>query len=328
MTDRDTSDRNRADSRLAWTIGGALLLVSPVLSLGNPSIGSQIPAGGYIAPLCFAAATVLFAFGIRGSGSVTARRPLGTAALVFLGVWTLVTATLLGGPLMSTLYTALGGVEWTLTLSYANVVIQFVGALIAVIQIGRAGVVPRPWNWAPTWALAAITVPWMILQIVGLVGGPAVVILAFGFSTIDGIVNITAVMFLGVVAIVLAQVKTPAEAATPSYDQGGEKATPVGADPGRRNRAVLLLLVVGGFVTVGGVVGGLVAKASVDHALSVASGIRTLPVFTYAQYTQTPPSLPGLMGLWIGSLVAVLGVVILLAGVVVATTKPRLASQL
>ncbi len=326
MTNRDTSDRNSVDTRLAWTIGGTLLLISPVLSLGSPSIGSQIPGGGYFGPVCFAAATVLFAFGIRGSGSVTARRPLGTTALVFLGVWTLVTAALLGGPLMSTIYAATGGNEWTLAISYANVLIQFVGVLIAAIQIARAGVVPRPWNWAPTWALAAITVPWVILQIVGILGGPAVTILAFGFSTIDGIINIAAVMFLGVVAIVFAQATTPTGAATLSDEHGGEQTTTTGTDSGRRNRSVVLLLVIGALVTIGGVVGGLVAQASVDRALSAASGPHTLPVFTYTQYTQPHPFLPELTGLWIGNFVAVLGVAILLAGVVVATTKPRVMS--
>ena len=329
MIIRNSSDRIGADTRLAWTIGGALLIVSPVLALGSPSIGSQIPGGGYVGPVCFAAATVLFAFGIRGSGSVTARRPLGTTALVFLGVWGLVTAVLLGGPLMSTIYAATGGVEWTVAISFANVLIQFVGALIAAIQIAQAGVVPRPWNWAPTGALAAITVPWVVLQVVGLVGGPGVAFLAFGFSTIDGIINIAAAIFLGVVAIVLAHATTPTGAAPISDDHGGEQTTAAGSDSGRRNRSVvLLLLVVGALMTIGGVVGGLVAKASVDRALSVASGpLRTLPVFTYTQYTQGSQSfLPELTGPWIGSLVAVLGVAILLAAVAVATTKRRTTS--
>ncbi|MFF1633270.1 hypothetical protein [Leifsonia sp. NPDC058248] len=325
MTNRDTSDSNSADTRLAWTIGGALLLVSPVLSLGTPPIGSFIPGGGYFGPVCFSAATVLFAFGIRGSGSVTARRPLGTTALVFLGVWTMLTATLLGGPVMSTIYAATGGNEWTLAIGNATVLIQSLGALIAAIEIGRAGVVPRPWNWAPTWALAAIAVPWAILRIVGLVGEPAVMMLVFAFSTIDGIINITAAVFLGVVAIVLAQLTTPT-GTTLSDDLGGEETGRAGTDPGRRNRSVLLLLVVGALVTIGGVVGGLLARASIDRALSAASGVPTLPVFTYTQYTQAHPFLPDLTGLWIGSFVAVLGVAILLAGVVVATMKPRAMS--
>jgi cell division protein FtsX len=44
----------------------------------------------------------------------------------------------------------------------------------------------------------------------------------------------------------------------------------------------------------------------------------------YTQYTQRS-FVPDYMGLWIGLLVAALGVAILLAGVVVAFAKPRMA---
>ncbi|WP_345764679.1 hypothetical protein [Diaminobutyricibacter sp. McL0608] len=320
-----------ADTRLAWTIGGALLIVSPILSLGSPSIGSQIPGGIFIGPVCFAAATVLFAFGIRGSGSVTARRPLGTTAVVFLGLWTLLTAVLLG-PIVSTIYAAgRGGVEWTFAVGYANDLIQFVAALIAAIQIARAGVVPRPWNWAPTWALVAITVPWLVLQIVGYFGAPAVANLAFAFSTIDGLINLAATLFLGVVAIVLAQVAAgpgaPGSRVGTTDDEGHGDTNAPGSSVGQRNLSVVLLLAFGALTAIGGVIGALAAKAAADHALFAASGLRTLPVYTYTQFTQAVPSIaPELAGMWVGSVVAVLGVAVLLAGVIVATRNPPLAS--
>jgi hypothetical protein len=90
-----------------------------------------------------------------------------------------------------------------------------------------------------------------------------------------------------------------------------------------RNPYVVLLLAVGALTAIGGVIAGLAAKASADHALAVGSSLPTLPVHTYTQYVSHSIA-PDYTGLWIGILVAVIGVVILLAGVA-AATKPRVA---
>jgi hypothetical protein len=92
----------------------------------------------------------------------------------------------------------------------------------------------------------------------------------------------------------------------------------------RRNPYVVVLLAVGALAAIAGLIWGLAAKASADHTALGASSMPTLPVHVYTQYTQHF-IVPDYMGLWIGLLVAVLGVIILLAGVVVAITKPRLA---
>jgi len=317
VTDRDAPDRQAADTRAAWTIGGVLLLVSPVLSLGFPPIGAQIPGSTYFVSACFAVATILFAFGIRGSGSVTARRPVGTTALVFLGVWGLLIAVLFQ-PILSALFaSSRGGNEWTLAVSYLNLAIQFAAALIAAIQIVRAGVVPRPWNWAPIWVLVATALPWAILQLVGLIGGP-LIMFAFAFSMIDGIINIAAAAFLGVVAIVLGQRSVHVTGPASEDSEGGSRP--------RRNASALLLLSVGAALMALGVVVGLAASAAADRALQAASGPRTLPVLTYTQYTQAGATLSDFTWLWVGALIALAGLVVLMAGVV-AATKPRPASD-
>lgn len=41
------------------------------------------------------------------------------------------------------------------TVSYVNLLVSIVASVLACVQIARAGVVPMPWNWAPTWALIA-----------------------------------------------------------------------------------------------------------------------------------------------------------------------------
>ncbi len=60
---------------------------------GAQSTISQIPFGGRIRTILFSAA-LLFAWGIRGAGSVTARRPLGTAALTGQAAWVLLGSVL------------------------------------------------------------------------------------------------------------------------------------------------------------------------------------------------------------------------------------------
>jgi hypothetical protein len=92
----------------------------------------------------------------------------------------------------------------------------------------------------------------------------------------------------------------------------------------RRNPYVVVLLAVGALAVIGGLIWGLAAKASAEHTVLGTSSMPTLPVHVYAQYTQRF-IVPDYMGLWIGLLVAVLGAIILLAGVVVAFTKPRKA---
>ena len=76
-----------------------------------------------------------------------------------------------------------------------------------------------------------------------------------------------------------------------------------------------------------GLIGGLAAKASADHASLVASSPRTLPVLTHSSYLfpGAHSIVPDYTGFGIGIIVAVLGVIVLLAGIIVASTKPRVA---
>ncbi|GAA1438628.1 hypothetical protein GCM10009617_01130 [Leifsonia poae] len=93
-----------------------------------------------------------------------------------------------------------------------------------------------------------------------------------------------------------------------------------------------LLLIVGGAIAM--IVGGLVesvAKAPADRVTLFNSAIPTLPVGVYRQYTQAAGGgielavAPDYAGLWIGATVALLGVIALLAGVVVASAKRHTA---
>src|SRR5688572_12102694 len=79
----DASATAVRDARLAWIIGGSLLIAHSVLRLiGNaPGVG-PIPTLGVILDVLWAGALLVFALGIRRSGSVVARQPVGVIALI------------------------------------------------------------------------------------------------------------------------------------------------------------------------------------------------------------------------------------------------------
>ena len=147
----------------------------------------------------FAASLLVFAFGIRRSGSVTARRPLGTAALTALAGWTL------GAPLLDSVFLSGSSLDpgSTLGFGYAAALVAFLLALTAVTQIGRAGAVPAPWNWAPTWTLVAVALVELPQQfpVIGAQPEDAAVQILINLNIL---VRTGATIFLGVLAIVLA----------------------------------------------------------------------------------------------------------------------------
>ena len=147
----------------------------------------------------YAAALLVFAVGIRGGGSITARRPLGTVTLVVLA------ALILFMPIAEgIIFSGEHPSNSLLAFGYTNSFAQFALALIAATQIARAGVVPRPWNWLPLWILAAVSVLWFVQQIAAGNLAPETIPLILTTARLDGLVRNGASAFLGVLAIVLA----------------------------------------------------------------------------------------------------------------------------
>lgn len=142
--------------RRTWMLGGALFAIAAVIGLwvtNFPGIGfARLP------DVLFAAGAVVFAVGIGRAGSVTARRPLGTTALVALGGWVLLSPLLMllvptpsfDGAIGFRYETVVGALSMSLQ------VVTLMLAIIAVVQIGRIAVLPRPWRWAPLWALCVV----------------------------------------------------------------------------------------------------------------------------------------------------------------------------
>jgi hypothetical protein len=143
--------------------------------------------------LVYASALILFAFGVRPPESVTARRPLGTAAIVLLACWSL-----------GTVVAQLAGVDGPATAAefsfgWVDVLVRFVLAVIAGTQIARIRVVPAPWHWAPLLAIAVVAATGVLATVVAPVSQEAAEIAAF----IDSLARNGARVLLGTAAIVL-----------------------------------------------------------------------------------------------------------------------------
>jgi hypothetical protein len=203
VTDIQAPDRTAPNAQRAWFIGGALLLATVVLTVADQPALSQIVNGPLIATALFSAALLVFAYGVRGAGSLTARRPLGTAALTVLAVWSLLESVLTG--LLPSGFPNDAIPSTLLLFGYVDSLLRFAVALGAVVQIARVGALPPPRNWAPAVALAAVCIPWLLGQI-GAVGAshgePTTLMLAIG--AMDGVGRIDSTVFLCVLAIVLA----------------------------------------------------------------------------------------------------------------------------
>ncbi len=205
---------------LAWFVGGGLLLASVVVTvISQPALFAYI---GLIGPALFSAALLVFAFGVRGVGSITARRPVGTTALALLALWLFLGAVL--SVVISDFFSNDPAPTILMAFSYADSYVQFALALVAVMQIARIGVVPAPFNWVPAWVVAAATATWLLSQLLGAglatLTGPNLVVWAL--IGLDGLVRIGGIILLGVIAIVLADRANRSTLASPPLVSTGQ----------------------------------------------------------------------------------------------------------
>ncbi|UJP09868.1 hypothetical protein L2X99_16055 [Microbacterium sp. KUDC0406] len=206
MVDVDASGAIAVQRRRTWMAGGVLLLTSVLTMAVNNMPGAWL---GALPGLLFDAALVILAIGLGRGGSVTARRPMGTGALIAFAVWDLVWPWVKG----LVPYPATPDDDYFATMQLLGItgqVVSLILAAVAVTQIGRLRVVPRPWNWAPLWAFAAVVLC-QVLQSVLVVASPTagqdVLIAISGFFVL---IDVLATAFLGVLAIVLATRRDPA----------------------------------------------------------------------------------------------------------------------
>ncbi|QKJ18019.1 hypothetical protein [Microbacterium hominis] len=201
-------------ARLTWTIGGIGLVLCAVLGMLQYSVIGIGPVVAFdvATDVVFALAVLVFTIGWTREASVVARRPLGVIALAVVALWPF--AARIAQPFLPRMdnatfeagLAAYRAAENVLTAVFlVNLLVSLAAALIAVVQIARAGVVPPPWRWAPSWALmvsvAAGVLPQMLFASIASADAQAYV----AFATIIGLIGFLApTLGLGVLALVLA----------------------------------------------------------------------------------------------------------------------------
>ncbi|GAA5205544.1 hypothetical protein [Microbacterium kyungheense] len=198
------------DARLTWLVGGSLLIARAALVLlANGNAALSFPGMGFVLDGLWAAALVVFAFGVRGQGSVVARRPLGVVALVVAAAM----------PLLSDIWWAVFPIAvWDGAVAFvapnATTVLLLGALIVATVVIGRAGAVPHRARWVPLIVLAVAAGAQIVVSIIGVslrgnfVG--AEFIAATFFASALGTLG---VLLLGILAIVSAPREAPRPAA-------------------------------------------------------------------------------------------------------------------
>ncbi|MCO7203752.1 hypothetical protein NH287_09650 [Microbacterium sp. CnD16-F] len=143
----------------------------------------------------------MFAIGSSSHDSVTARRPLGTIALILLALWSSAMRVigLFQDPTNPTPI-----VPWEVT-----ILIPLALSLVAVVQIARAGVVPRRWRWMPAIALGVQVASVALCQL--LMMDPATTMQTVGLASALGMIGFLAgTLGLGIVALLAVASERPA----------------------------------------------------------------------------------------------------------------------
>ena len=185
----------------AWVWGGALLVVSALIPTALQGVFEPTVSrvGFWVSVLAFAAAMLLFAFGWRGTGAVAGQQRYGVIALIVVGLW----------PVARAIVGAVVPVElwqqpvFSMGFGYADLLLQLAAAILAVVAIWRGGVVPRPWNRAPAWALVALVAVSAIVQIVAVATQSQDQVTLILLGQVAGLVTFVVPVGLGILAIVL-----------------------------------------------------------------------------------------------------------------------------
>lgn len=190
-----------ADSRarrLTWVTGGILLLLSVVIWF---TARGELAGFAIAKDAVFASAAVLFVIGVGRAGSVTALRPVSTVATLALAVTPFAQSLWFGLVPESPGDPNAREDAWVLAaaLYYGSLAAL---AIIAAVGIGRAGVLPSPWRWAPLWVVFWTPLAFVVGITVSSSApfGTAISRIA-GHLVLDG--PAIGTVFLGIVALVL-----------------------------------------------------------------------------------------------------------------------------
>lgn len=200
MTDAEVGAPREDDARLAWRIGGTLFLACAAVSviqpflLGSPALTVTL----WTRTGLFAAALIVFALGVRGSGSVVARQLPGVVAMIVLAI--VMIANVVVGVVVPF---SMDLVDFFMTWNQVAQAVQLGAAIVTVVVIARAGVIRRSWRWVLLWALIATAAPQLILLAILASPGADVQAMAAPMAGLSQLVNIAVPLTLAVGAMFL-----------------------------------------------------------------------------------------------------------------------------
>lgn len=213
MIDASARPIHSEDARRAWIIGGSLLIVVALIPLIVTNLGPGIPFTGIVSDIAWCAAMVIFAFGIRGEGSVVARNLVGVIALVVAGVAPLTFEVVWAVIPLPT--TPTGPTAGLMALGIVQLLVPGAALVVAAVVIARAGAVTGRVRFAPLIAVCAVITMYVMVQLVGMAAptaGQQVLVPLFGLLTL---VSTAALVAVGVLAIVLASRQAAADRSAP-----------------------------------------------------------------------------------------------------------------
>jgi hypothetical protein len=213
-TRRETSEKLPGaagkDARIAWIVGGSLLIVVGLQPMALQTASVFLPGIGMFGDALWAAALTVFAFGVRGAGSVVARRPVGVIAFLLAGFL----------PLVGTLawqFVPVGSMTpgTAIPITQIQLFLMLAALLTATVEIGRAPAVPPKLRWLPLIAVIVVAAAFAGAQIIAMhapVLGQDVLSVVVAASTLVP----AAVLFAVGIAAIVAGVQQPprADAAT------------------------------------------------------------------------------------------------------------------
>lgn len=203
--------------RLTWTIGGAGLIACGVAGiLLSVTLGTSLTdVLAFSVDLLWAAAVLVFAIGTSSHDSVVARRPLGMITLALVALCPLLVR---GVGLFQNPDDPTPLIPWAMT-----TFVPLALSLVAVVQIGRAGVVSKRWRWAPAVALG-VSLACDALSVVAIAGPDQATAVQFvGLSSALGVIGfLTRTLGLGIVALLAVASERPAS--VPVYSSPSEPA--------------------------------------------------------------------------------------------------------
>ncbi|MCP2635074.1 hypothetical protein K0817_000645 [Microbacterium sp. HD4P20] len=185
------------DARIAWVIGGSLLVVHAVLVLWPSSPAIHMPHAGVVLPLIWAAALTIFALGVRRQGSVVARRPVGVIALMVAALEPFLSILIWNVVPMDA-----ADRQLTVMLGTSLQVLSLAALVVAGVVIAQAGAVPGRLRWVPlivigvAGGMQVLAHVWVTAVGAG-IGQGELIALTFGTAAFDTL----GTLLLGILAI-------------------------------------------------------------------------------------------------------------------------------